>query len=165
MFRRVLGMWLALGLAVGSAYATELPVASDLRADAQHAARHGTPILVFYAADSCPFCHLVEELHLRPMQARGVYADKLLVRVVRTERAQAMTDFEGRRTDHERFARRQGATFTPTVRLYGPGGQELARPVIGYPADFYSGMLEQAIDDAIARLRTQRAQAGSRPGF
>lgn len=140
-------------------------MASDLRADAKHAARHGTPILVFFAADSCPFCHLVEDLHLRPMQARGVYGDKLLIRVVRTERAQALTDFDGRKTDHGSFARRERATFTPTVRLYGPGGEELARPVIGYSADFYSGMLEQAIDDAFARLRTQRAQAGDAAAY
>ncbi|BAU47084.1 hypothetical protein SVA_0503 [Sulfurifustis variabilis] len=162
MFGRVFGIWLAL--VAGAASATELPMASDLRADARHAARYGTPILVFFAADSCPFCHQVEDLHLRPMHVRGTYGDRVLIRVVRTERAQAMTDFDGRRTDHGSFARREGATFTPTVRLYGPGGQELARPIIGYSADFYSGMLEQAIDDALARLRSQ-AQAGSPSGF
>jgi hypothetical protein len=160
MFGRILGVWLALVAGPVSAQSAELPIAHDLRADAEHAARHGTPILVFFAADSCPFCHLVEDLHLRPMYDRGRYRDRLLIRVVRTERAQPLTDFDGQPTDHGSFARRQRATFTPTVRLYGPGGQELAGPVIGYSADFYSGMLEQAIEDAIAHLRARRAHAG-----
>lgn len=141
-----------------TAGATQLPLAHDLAADAAQAA--GTAILVFYTSDSCPYCQHVEELYLEPMLQRRTYGDRLLIRAVRADSAKPLRDFAGQRTDHETFARRQGAYLTPLVQLYAPGGTALAAPLVGYTSpDFYAGELESRIEDALARMKRSMDQS------
>lgn len=141
-------------LATAASSADELPLAKNLQKDARKAARAQTPILVFFAADSCPYCHEVEDLYLTPMYESGDYAGKLLFRVVRIESANFLRDFSGRRVDHETFAEDEGVALTPVIRFYGPAGDELTPELIGYTTpDFYGGYLEQAIADSISKLR------------
>lgn len=127
--------------------------ARDLRADAAAARESGTPIVLFFASDSCPYCHEVEDLYLEPMQRRGPYAGRVLIRKVHVDRATALVDFAGRRLGHDEFARREGASLTPLVRFYAPDGRELAGALRGISSrEFYGGMLWDALDESIRRL-------------
>lgn len=142
-----------------------LTAVQDLAADAEQAGRTGAPILLFFASDSCPYCRQVEELYLEPMEQRRTYAGRLLIRVVHADSSRPLRDFNGLRIDQESFARREHARFTPTIKLYAPDGRELAPPLVGYTSpDFYAGQLEQAIDDAILRLRETAARAAANAG-
>jgi thioredoxin-related protein len=134
--------------------AAELPIVRDLERDVREAGRRGIPLLVFFAADSCPYCHEVEELYLEPMHMEGYYAGRLMMRVVRIESQYTMRDFTGDDTDHGSFAHNHGVFLTPVVRFYGPSGKELVPELIGYTTpDFYGGYLQDAIDQAIAALQ------------
>ncbi len=145
---------LFLALAAAASSAAELPLAKNLKKDARKAARAQTPILVFFAADSCPYCHQVEDLYLTPMYKSGDYDGKLLFRVVRIESANFLRDFNGKRVDHETFAENEGVVLTPVIRFYGPEGKELIPELIGYSTpDFYGDYLERAISDSISKLR------------
>lgn len=154
--RKICAIGAAAVVAMGfvlPAGATGLPLAQDLAADAAESDRTGAAILVFYMSDSCPYCQRVEELYLEPMLARRTYGDRLLIRAVRADRASPLRDFAGKRTDHETFARREGAFVTPLVQLYAPDGIRLATPLIGFTSpDFYAGELEGRIEAAIARV-------------
>jgi thioredoxin-related protein len=135
--------------------AEALPPARDFVADAR--ASGDVPILVFFTSESCPYCRAVESLYLQPMQARGTYRGRLLIRTVEVGGAAPLTDFAGGRTTHGEFARRERVSFTPVIRLYGADGRELAPQLLGYTTpDFYLGYLEQAIEQAIARARPAR---------
>jgi thiol-disulfide isomerase/thioredoxin len=149
-------------LALGAlpAAAEPLPVARDFKQDTLTAGAHPKPVLVFFTADFCPYCQQVEELYLRPLHARGDYGGKILMRVVHSDSHRTLRDFDGRQTDHESFARREGGAFTPVVRLYAPDGRELAPALRGYSSpDLYLGMLEQAIETSIVQLRSKSAAA------
>lgn len=126
--------------------------AVDLAEDMRRASGRAL-LVVFFFADSCPYCHLVEDLYLEPMQARGPYGGRVVIRKVDVERAVPMRDFAGRMTDSIAFARRQGAAFTPLLHFYGPDGRPIAEPLAGYTSDdFYGGQLESAIERALAGL-------------
>ncbi len=149
-------------LALGAlpAAAEPLPAARDFQQDARATGASPKPVLVFFTADYCPYCQQVEQLYLRPLHARGDYSGKILMRVVHTDSRRTLRDFDGRKTDHESFARREGGAFTPVVRLYAPDGRELAPALRGYSSpDFYLGMLEQAIEISITQLRPKTAAA------
>ncbi len=164
----VTGLWLLFfALATAVSPADELPLAKNLQKDARKAARGQMPILVFFAADSCPYCHEVEDLYLTHMYESGDYAGKLLFRVVRIESANFLRDFNGRRIDHETFAEDEGVALTPVIRFYDPEGKELIPELIGYTTpDFYGDYLEQTISDSISKLRnvamSQDTQASTR---
>jgi hypothetical protein len=118
--------------------------------------------LVFFAASDCPYCQEVEELYLRPMQARGEDRGRYLLRVVLVDSAQKLRDFAGRPTDHGRFAAREGVWLTPVIRFYSPDGRQLAPSLVGYSSpDFYAGYLEQGIEDALAEMRRTPAAAAA----
>lgn len=156
-----------ISLSIGAAHATgatSLPLARDLAADAREAARPGAAILVFYMSESCPYCRQVEELYLEPMLQRRTYGDRLIIRAVRADSAKLLRDFAGQRTDHETFARREGAYLTPLVRLYAADGTALASPLIGYTSPhFYAGELEGRIEEAINQAGTKTAGAPGGP--
>ncbi|MEJ2655267.1 MAG: hypothetical protein P8Z69_08205, partial [Acidihalobacter sp.] len=52
------------------------------------------------------------------------------------------------------FARRYHVSFTPTVLLLDAKGRLLAKPLVGLTTeDFYGAFLDEAIDEAVARMR------------
>jgi thioredoxin-related protein len=140
-----------------SAAAGGLPPAKDLAADAQAARRGAMPIVLFFSADSCPYCAEVAGLHLEPLHARGVYAGRALFRIADVERHTPVRGFDGRRLTQAELAGRYRVSFTPYITFLDPDGNELVPPLIGYSSpDFYSGYLESAIEAAIEKLRARR---------
>ncbi len=152
MFKRLylLALLLSLPVLAGGAE-RELPLAADFHADAAQARALKRPILVFFAAESCPYCHAVETLYLAPLHNDDAYTDKVVIRVVRVERQTQLRDFAGRNTTHAAFAQSYGVKLTPVVKLLDANGKELAPALIGYSSpDFYGAYLEQTIEAAIA---------------
>lgn len=152
----ILAVTLSLVLSAQAAElpATELPEAKDFRADAAEAKRAGLPILVFFTTRDCPYCHIVHEDYLKPMYLSGKYKDKILFRMVRVDEDITLRDFAGGKTTHREFAARAGARLTPQVRFLDDEGKELVPALLGLMTqDFYAGILEGAIDNAVTRMR------------
>ncbi len=157
-------LWAGVAAPAAAEPPLQLPEARDFAADAREARSQRLPILVFFAAGGCPYCQEVEELYLKPMQARGEDRGRYLLRVVHVDSARRLRDFDGRPTDHGSFAAREGIWLTPVIRFYGPDGRQLAPPLVGYSSpDFYAGYLEQGIENALTQLRRPAAAASS-PG-
>lgn len=160
MFKRLYVLALLICLPV-LAFGAErgLPLAADFHADAAQARTLERPILVFFAAESCPYCHAVETLYLSRLHNDEAYADKVLIRVVRVERQTRLRDFAGRSTTHAAFAESYGVKLTPVVKLLDADGDELVPALVGYSSpDFYGAYLEQNIEAAIAAVREARAK-------
>lgn len=147
-------LWLMTPTVLLAGSGNDLPIAADLKLDAETSARNRAPIMVFYMSDHCAYCAEVSDLYLRPMQNSGEYKGRLILRTVNIASMNSLRGFNGELVEHERFAESQGINFTPVIKFYDHQGHELVPEIAGYNTpDFYGAYLESAIDQSIARLR------------
>lgn len=131
-----------------------LPEAGNLAADGRTAAAHETPILIEIARRGCTYCEKVREDFLKPMVRSGDYRGRIIFRQLHVDAELPLVDFDGRRIAPRDFAQRYHVNFTPTVLLLDAKGRLLAKPLVGLTTeDFYGAFLDEAIDEAVARMR------------
>jgi thioredoxin-related protein len=136
------------------ASSNDLPPAGDLRAAGAQAAKAGGPLVVIYSRQDCKYCETVKRDYLKPLAGNPRYRDRLLVVQINQDSDTAITDFQGERTTHARFASTEKVKLVPVVAFYGPNGQRLAEPIVGARlADFYQSYLETAIEQSMATLK------------
>lgn len=152
-YLRVICLVLTSALLLGAAPVEDLPLAVDLRADARTARAERLPIVLFFYSRSCPFCREVETLYLKPLQKDNLKSRRFLLRRIETGEQQALIDFDGTKTDFRSFAQQQKVMLVPHLRFFGPDGERLAADLVGLASrDFYGGYLEDAIEEARAKL-------------
>jgi thioredoxin-related protein len=158
--RLVLWRWIlaCLGALFASGPAlAQMVEAYDLAADARRAAEQDIPLLLLFSEAGCPWCERARQEFLLPMQRNPEYLGKVMMREVGTDNPAALVDFAGQATTQTEFARRYRIRMVPTVMLFGPRGEALAEPLVGFrTADYYGYFLDQRIDAALARLRDTR---------
>ena len=152
--------WLLAGLALVSqpsiVLGTELPVAVDLRADAEQAAKIGGPLIVLYSRKDCKYCETVRRDYLKPLESHPRFRDKVIVRQVNQDSDAGLNDFRGEKTTQARFAGSEKIKLVPMVAFYGRDGKRLADPIVGARLpDFYQSYLDDAIDQSIAKLKAR----------
>jgi len=136
-----------------------VPMTTDLQADAAQARAVGVPLLVMFSLDDCPYCMVVREEFLDPMQLSGNYRDKVLMRILDMD-GDFVTDFDGRRVEADDLAVRYGAAVAPTVVLLDHHGRLLVKRLLGITTpDYYGVYLDAAIKQSLLRLREQLALA------
>ncbi|MHB8345828.1 MAG: thioredoxin family protein [Acidiferrobacterales bacterium] len=151
---------LLLSLVVPLAAAAGLPVARNLHADGQLAARERLPVLVFFYAHSCAYCKEVDELYLQPRYADAAYRKKVIFREVNIRSGRALRDFSGKMTSAAAFASRYGVSLTPTIKLLDAHGREVVPSLVGVASpDFYGSYLDAAVAAADNKLRTDDASS------
>jgi thioredoxin-related protein len=135
------------------AQAVELTSATNLRTEAEVANRQGTPLIILYSRQRCPYCEIVRRDYLHPMQNQSPASDNLVIRQINIDSDAPLTDFSGKPTTHARFAAQQKIYLVPVVAFYGQQGETLSAPIIGVRiADFYQSYLDEAIKDSTKRL-------------
>lgn len=153
MKRLLLPLILAL-LPSAPLQAVEVPVTTDLQADAQLAAERRVPLMVVVAADYCSFCKLLAEEFLKPMLLSGDYTDKVVIRELRIDSGGQVRDFDGELTDADTLAYRHRASLTPTLLFFDGQGREVAKRLVGVGTlDYYGGEIDQAIQNGLTRIR------------
>lgn len=140
---------LAGGLAwlggAGHAGAATLPAPTSLAADLAAALKAGQPLVVMASLDGCPFCKIVRDTQLAPLQREGLPVVQLDMGSSRP-----VTGFDGRASTHDQLLRAWKVGVAPTVMFFGRNGREVAERLIGgLIPDFYGAYLEE-------RLRTAR---------
>jgi thioredoxin-related protein len=139
-----------------------VPALHNLQQDAQAAqAKHGV-ILVALVAENCQYCEHVLNDFLIPMSHNKSYQDRLVMRRLLISDTGDIKDFDGTATNAGFIVGRYGYRFTPTVMLLDSEGNLIGKPVIGLSTpDFYGANLDNAIDAAVAKVRSQTtAQSG-----
>ena len=159
--RLLTGLALVLALLPACARMGEgLPQARDLQATGREAARAGAPVVLAVVADGCPYCRVVEDEVLRPMQADPAYRQGVRLRLLNLSDRQPLRDFDGRMRTPTEIAARYRAHVTPTLLILGPGGQEIAERQVGITViDFYWSYLDAALEQARQRLSARQAAA------
>lgn len=157
-FLAVILTWLALS---GAALAQDsIPYATDFATDAKIAQEKQIPILVLFSAPYCHFCEQAREEFLIPITRNPVTNARVMIRQVEVGSTGKLRDFKGRMTTQGDFATLNKVRLTPTIKVYGPDGKELASPIVGLAiADYYGGYIDDAIDQGIAKIRTYTKQA------
>lgn len=140
-----LGALAALGLAAPArAAAKTLSPSRALPAELAQALAAGHPLVVMVSLHGCPWCKLVREHYLAPMHAD----EGLPVVQIDWGSAQATQTAAGEPTTHAELVRAWKVTIAPTVLFLGAGGREVAERLEGGSPDFYSGYLDQRLEQA-----------------
>jgi len=139
---------LLLGLGT-QAQAGSLEDLSDLKADLAAMQEKHIPMLVFFHASYCHWCHEVEGSFLEPLSRNEEYAERTLFRRVGLDTGKMLITAEGDRLRDRDFANQYNVRFAPTLMFLGPDGEPLGRPVVGVASyDLYGGQIERALRTA-----------------
>lgn len=134
-----------LGLAAPArASAKTLPLSHSLPSELAQALAQKQPLVVMVNLLGCPWCKLVREHYLAPMHA----SEGLPVVQVDWSSKQATRTVAGEPTTHAELVRAWKIKLAPTVLFLGPGGSEVAERLEGGSPDFYSGYLDQRLEQA-----------------
>lgn len=132
----------------------QMTAARNFAADARLAAARKIPLLVLFSEAGCAWCERARQEFLLPMQRNPEYRAKVMMREVGADDSATLVDFAGNATTQAHFARAHRISMTPTVLLFGPRGEALGEPLVGFgSADYYGYFLDQRIDAALAQLR------------
>lgn len=146
----------ALLACAGAAAATaHLPPVTDIGAQSAAAARHGEPLVVLVSLPGCSYCDTVRRNYLGPQLAAGEIAAREIDMTADTP----IRDADGTMTTARQWARARNISIAPTVLFLDRNGRNLANPLRGMQPDFYGAYLEQAIDEARAKIASKSAAA------
>lgn len=135
--------------AAGAAAAPTLPVPKSLPDELAKAIKRGSPLLVMVSLDGCPFCKVVRENYLLPLQrSQGLAIVQIDMRAQQT-----VQGFDGATQAQEVLSRSWGIKVAPTVLFFGRNGVEVAQRLAGgYLPDFYGAYLDERVQQARASL-------------
>lgn len=151
--RALLAVPLGLGLGwlagVSNTFGATLPTAASLASELAAALRAGQPLVVMASLDGCPFCRIVRDTELAPLQRKGLPVVQLDM-----GSAQPVRGFDGASSTHEKLLREWKVGVAPTVLFFGRNGREVAERLTGASIpDFYGAYLDE-------RLRIARRSLG-----
>ena len=145
-----------LGVAALSAWAWThakaapvLPEVESLPTALADALRHKQPLVVMVSLQGCPFCKVVRESYLYPLQQAGLPVVQINMRD-----NHMVTDWDGTAMTQDAWVKKQNIKVAPTVLFFGGQGREVASRLKGaYLPDFYNAYLEEQL--AVARRAVQ----------
>ncbi len=139
----------APALAAPDASERLLPSSDDLQRDLALALARREPLVVMATLHGCPFCRVVREHHLLPLQRAGAWVTQ-----IHFLSRDALRDMTGAQTTHGALVRHLGIEVAPTVLFYGAGAREVAERLAGSSIpDFYGAYLEDRLAQARAAVR------------
>lgn len=142
----------AVAIPAGAGTLPDLPHPIDLRQEAVEMTRTSSPMVVLFSQKACRWCDQART-HLVPMARAANEDGPALFRQINLDADATLIDFSGRQTTQRAFARTEKIRFTPTVVIFDAKGERLGDPILGMRLpDFYSQYVEQAIEDARARI-------------
>jgi len=131
-----------------------LPLAVNLQETGKIAKQHTIPVVIFYSAKWCHYCHILEQNIIDPLLTNTTIEDYAEFRKVSLSEADwNLTVFNGETMGMEAFAMQQKVQFTPTTIVYNGDGQIITKPILGLTLEeFYPANLEKAINDGLKAL-------------
>jgi len=148
--------WITTGWGLAQSDAT-IPTVHDFTLEARAAQTRQLPILVLFMSPDCSYCERVLQEFLLPMQRNAEYRSKVIMRQLDVGSDDNLRDFSGVATTQTGFSGRNKVLMVPTIKLFDAQGRELTQPLVGLlTPDFYGGYLDQAIDEALARMRAEK---------
>ena len=128
-------------------------VIKDFRIEARESQEKQVPILVLFMSDTCPYCEIVLQYFLLPMQRDPELKNKVMLRQIETSSNDTLIDFDGTSTTYHKFSRKHKVWGVPNVMLFDSQGHVLTSIVGLLTVDFYYAYLERAIDESLAKIK------------
>ncbi len=128
--------------------APHLPPVTDIGAQSAAAAKQGEPLVVLVTLPGCVYCETVRRNYLGPQVAAG----EISAREIDMTADTPIRDVDGNMTTAKQWASARNISVAPTVLFLDPNGRNLATPLRGMQPDFYGAYLENAIDEARAKM-------------
>lgn len=152
---------MSLASVPASAAGTEgLPYVKDFTAEGKAAQAKQLPILVLFMSPHCFYCERVLKEFLLPMTRNADYKTKVIMRQIDIGSNAKLRDFNGELTTQRQFASARKVQLVPTVKLFDGQGNELTEPIVGLlTVDYYGGYLDNAIDEALAKIKAKETPA------
>ncbi|WP_227753940.1 MULTISPECIES: hypothetical protein [Ramlibacter] len=130
-----------LGVA-GAATAATLPAARSLPQALQDALARRQPLVAMASLEGCPFCRMVRDSYLAPLQREQGLA---VVQLDMDSRA-PVTDFAGQASTQGALLRAWRVDSYPTLLFFGRAGVEAAPRLVGASIpDFYGAYLDERL--------------------
>jgi len=145
---------------VPASSAAELPAVEDFRVVAQEAKQKNVPILVLFMSNGCPYCEVALHDYLVPIYLDPAYDDKVILRQIALDQYDKLINFKGQVTTPHKFAQASNIFAVPTAVLFDSEGHELSRVVGLIIVDFYLAYVDNAINEALAKIRSAPNKAG-----
>lgn len=143
--RAAAGAALVVPVAWAQTREKHLPSTASLPQSLQQALQAKQPLVVMVSLEGCPFCKVVRENYLLPLQREGLPVVQINMRD-KTE----LIGFDGNTQTQDALIRQWRIKIAPTVLFFGERGQEVATRLTGaYLPDFYNAYLEEQL--AVAR--------------
>lgn len=134
--------------------APQLVPLKNLQSDLKLSAQTERPLLVMFSTSHCGFCSQVKEEFLQPILRNAAYDETVIIRLVEVDDDLPVRALDGSSIDYSTLADNYQVNFYPTILMLGPGGEELAKRLIGITTvDFYGAYLDRAIHQARENLR------------
>lgn len=143
---------LSAPLSVHAQVEHKLPAPLDLRKDLALSAARGQPLVLLVSVKGCGFCEQVRRSYLVPLAK----SETVIVREIDLRQMTVMVGPEGERYTQAALAQQLGARVGPSVYFLGPGGANLAKPLLGFNDSFYGAYLDTALTQSRARLSEAR---------
>jgi thioredoxin-related protein len=143
--------------------ASFLDLREDL-ADARRAGKRG--VMLFFDLEGCAYCKAFIRHTLGDPAIQARLRDAFDVIGMSMFSDLEVVDFTGRNLRLKRFARREGATVSPTLVFYGSDGRRLLRVVGYYPPERFRVVLDYLDEDRAGTqsLRDYMASRERTPG-
>lgn len=147
--------WLqSLALVAGSALAASdaseqwLPSSQSLPRDLAAALAKKQPLVVMATLHGCPFCKVVREHYLLPLQRAGAFVTQ-----IHFLSGEPLLDWQGKVSTHGGQVKQLEIEVAPTVLFYGAGNKEVAERLVGSSIpDFYGAYLDERMKTAQAAV-------------
>jgi thioredoxin-related protein len=139
--------WMPLAQAAG------LPAVKDFTVEAKESKKMQAPILVLFMSTSCPYCEIVLQDFLLPMQRDHAYDKRVILRQIETGSNAQLIDFNGEVTTQNAFSRKLNVWGVPRVVLFDGNGQVLTTINGLLTVDYYLAYLDNAIDESQAKIK------------
>lgn len=126
-----------------------LPTSQRLQSDLALALARKQPLVVMASLHGCPYCKIVREHYLLPLQQSGA-----LVTQIHFLSPEPLRDWDGVATTHGGMVRQLSIEVAPTVLFYGAAHKEVAERLSGSSIpDFYGAYLDERMQTARAAVQ------------
>lgn len=113
-------------------------------------------LVMMLHAEDCPYCKLMDEQILSPMERSGEYKKRVFIRKLQIDKSEFITDFKGQQVEASDVADNYDSRLTPTLVFLDHSGEEKAVKIIGINSiDLFSASVDEQIDELLAVIKKQ----------
>lgn len=131
-----------------------IPLAVDLHKTGQTAKKNNLPVVIFFTASWCNYCHKLEQNIIQPLLINTRIEEYAVFQQVIMDKPHwMMKDFKGRSLEMEQYPEKIGVQVAPTTLVFDSNGNQIAEPILGLTLEeHYPSNLERRINQGLKAL-------------